>query len=361
MTGQVEPRPRGAPGDLSGERRWLRTDTILLALGLGVLLWLIGDVLLAVFAGILLAVALDGLSEPVARRTGMARGYALLLVLLGLVVLLVWAGWIIVPQFLDQLADIWERVIALAGQAQQLMERYPWVRQVAEQENNGMEDAAGDVAGYVVDATMTVLGALGTLLIILVIGLFLVANPSLYRRGLIKLVPPGRRERVDATLATVAWALRWWLLGQLASMLMLGVSTGIGLFVLGVDLWLGLAVLVALLTFIPFLGPLIASVPVILVGFGEGLATGLAVTALYLAIQNIEGYVITPLIQQKAIDLPPALLISIQVLLGVLFGAAGLILAAPLLAVAMVAVNLLYIEDVLGDRRALPCAPIPPG
>jgi predicted PurR-regulated permease PerM len=361
MTGQVEPRPRGAPGDTSREWRWLRTDTILLALGIGVLLWLVGPVLLVVFAGILLAVALDGVTEPVARWTGLARGYALLVVLIGLVLLLVAAGMTIVPQFIAQLGDIWDQVTALAGEAQRLLQRYPWMQQLAEgEENNQAMDAASDIAGHLATATMAVFGAVGTMLIIVIVGLFLAANPALYRRGLVKLVPPGRRARVEVTLSTVAWALRWWLLGQLISMLMLGVSTSVGLFVLGVDLWLGLGVLVALLTFIPFLGPLIAGVPVILIGFTEGLGTGLAVLALYLVIQNIEGYVVTPLIQQKAVDLPPALLIAVQILLGALFGAAGLILAAPLTAVAMVAVNLLYIEDVLGDRRALPCGPIPP-
>jgi predicted PurR-regulated permease PerM len=363
MSARDEPRAQPAPTTApAGEWRWLRTDTILLAIGIGVLLWLTGEVVLMIFAGVLLAVALDALGTPVSERTPLSRGWAVVAVVIALALLLGAGALVIVPQFMQQLGEIWERLTEFADQAREALQQYPWVQQLlgmGEQGEQGGSNeqvmgVAGDIAGQVATATMTILGAVGTVLIVVVIGLFLAANPALYRRGLIKLVPPARRPRAEETLSTVGYALRWWLLGQLVSMLILGVSTSLLLLVVGVDLWLGLSVLVALLTFIPFLGPIIAGIPVVLIGFAAGMQTGLLVLAFYLVLQNVEGNILTPLIQQRAIHLPPALLISMQVLLGVLFGAAGLILAAPLAVVGMVAVNLLYIEDVLGDRRATP-------
>jgi predicted PurR-regulated permease PerM len=337
---------------------WLRADVVLLAIGLGLLLWLTGHVLLVVFAGVLLAVALDALGTLVSRYTPLPRGWAVVAVMVALVLLLGAGALAIVPQFMEQLGQIWERLSALAGQAQRAVERYPWMQQMlgmggeqGGENGQGMGGAAGNVAGHVATATMTILGTVGTVIVVVVLGLFMAADPALYRGGLVRLVPPRHRPRAEETLATAGHALRWWLLGQLVSMLMLGVTTSVGLLVLGVEQWLGLGVLVGLLTFIPFLGPVIAGIPVVLLGFMEGTGTGLAALAFYLVVQNLEGNIITPLIQQRAVSLPPALLISMQVLLGTLFGAAGLILAAPLAVVGMVAVNLLYIEDVLGDRR----------
>ncbi|MFN4128943.1 MAG: AI-2E family transporter, partial [Paracoccaceae bacterium] len=111
-----------------------------------------------------------------------------------------------------------------------------------------------------------------------------------------------------------------------------------------------LAVLTALLTFIPYIGPLIATVPIVAVGFAEGMQTGLIILVAYVVIQILEGDVLVPMIQQKAVNLAPAFLISMQVLLSVIFGIVGLTLAAPLTIVAMVAVQKLWVEHTLGEK-----------
>ncbi len=164
------------------------------------------------------------------------------------------------------------------------------------------------------------------------------------------LVPPERRALAEHTLSALAHALRWWFLGQLTSMALLGSTVGFGLYVLGTDLWFALAALTALLTFVPFLGPLIATVPIVAVAFTEGTQTGLIVLFGYIVIQNVEGHVLTPMIQHKAVNLAPALLISVQVLFSLIFGMVGLILAAPLTVVAMVLVQKLWVEHMLGDK-----------
>lgn len=339
--------------------RGLRPEIVLLAFGIGVLLWLIGDVLLMAFAGVLLAVALTSMANGVARVLPISRGWSLALVVVLLALALVGLGYLVVPQAIEELGVLIERLIGIFVEVRQWVSELPFLAGGAEDggEGGGDEGAMGtlqDAAGAAANFFMAVLGVLGTVLVVVVIGIFMAASPKLYIDGFLKLVPIDARERARETLALIAYALRWWLLGQLASMTVLGVLSAIGLWLVGIDLWLGLAALTALLTFVPFLGPIIAGIAVVAVAFADSVQTGVIVLVFFILLQNLEGYIMTPLIQQRAVLMPPALLIAMQVLLGTLFGAPGLILAAPLTAAALVAVNLLYVEDVLGDRRAVP-------
>jgi predicted PurR-regulated permease PerM len=335
----------------ASEPRWIRTELVLLVAGLGVLFWLAGDVLLLVFAALLLAVGIDGLARALAGRTPLSRKWALTIVLL-LTVLLFWLfGRLVFPPFIEQLAEMWQRTVdfveTLVGQLRDV----GWARDIMN--SDGQEQvvgAAGTVAEHVANFTMMLVSVVASLFILFAIALFAAYDPAMYRRGLLRLFPHEYRDRLDRTLSATAHALRWWFLGQLVSMLMLGVTVSVGLLLIGVELWLGLGVLTALLTFIPFIGPLIAGVPVLIVGFGTGPEVGLIVLVFYLIIQNLEGNFLVPIIQHRAVHLAPVLLISVQVLLSALFGVMGLILAAPLTVVGMIAVKKLWMEEVLGEE-----------
>ncbi len=334
--------------------RWIRTDVILLVLAAAVFVWLTSDVLLLVFAGILLAVGLDGLACGLARHSPLSRGSSMLVTLVLILAFVFLVGRLVIPQFLEQLDEMWRQLVEFVEARAEQLQEYGWAEQVVGGDNGEgqMADAAGAAAEQAARATMAVFGAIASLIILVPLTLFVAGNPELYRQGALQLLPPGTRERVDTTLSSIAYALRWWFLGQLVSMALLGITVSAGLFLLGIELWLGLGVLTALLTFIPFLGPLIAAVPIAIVGFTEGMQTGLIVLAFYLAVQNIEGNFIVPMIQHKAVNLAPALFIAIQVLMGILFGAVGLILAAPLTVVGMVAVQKLWIEYTLGETTS---------
>jgi predicted PurR-regulated permease PerM len=182
-----------------------------------------------------------------------------------------------------------------------------------------------------------------------VIGIYLAADPDLYLRGLTHLVPRAPRQITRELFETIGHKLRWWMLGQLVTMTTVGVLSYLALRLLGVPLALILGVLVFLLTFIPFIGAIVAAIPVVLVAFSEGPTIGLYAFAAYSAIEMFEGYVLSPLVQRQSVSLPPALMIAAQVLLGVLLGVLGIALATPLAAMAMVAVNRLYVEELLGD------------
>jgi predicted PurR-regulated permease PerM len=180
------------------------------------------------------------------------------------------------------------------------------------------------------------------------------ANAGLF--GLVQrltlLLAPSIRSRGDQVLRASARTLRNWLVAQLIAMSAVGTLTALGLWLAGVPLAFALGLIAGLLAFIPNIGPIIAIAPALLLAFPEGLTTLLVVLAIYIGVQALESYVITPLLQQEKVSLPPALVISTQLLFGVLFGILGLMLATPIAALTMTVVKLIYVEDYL-ERESL--------
>ena len=151
-------------------------------------------------------------------------------------------------------------------------------------------------------------------------------------------------------MSAVGATLEWWLIGKVASMLFIGILTWIGLSIIGVPLALTLGLLAGLLSFIPNFGPIISAIPAILLGFIESPMTAVYVLILFIGVQLIESNVVTPLIERETVEFPPALTIVFQLALAVLVGGLGLVLATPLLAAMMVLIQMVYIQDVLGDK-----------
>ncbi len=187
------------------------------------------------------------------------------------------------------------------------------------------------------------------IVVILFVGLYVAYDPHLYQSGLVKLVPLDQRERVREVLGRLRTVLGRWIIGRIISMTIIGVSTAIGLWLLNVPLPITLGVLAALLTFIPNIGPILAAVPQALLAFQVGTTTVLYVILFNIAMQGVESYLITPIVQRYEVTLPPALTVCAQLLMGVLFGVIGIIMAAPLTASLMLVVQMLYVRDELGD------------
>ena len=342
------PKPGG-----EGASIWPRpgADRMLLLALIAALVWIAGDVLLVIFTGILLAIALDGLATGLVRRTHVPHTPALAVVAIVVLGSIAALGVLVVPRVVGQIEQIWDLVVGVVEAVQDALIRWGLPEEALEVDEVGQErlmDFAGTVAGRVAGMGLAAVGVFGAVFVVVAIGLFTSYDAELYRRGFLSLVP-SRREVWDDALSRVAHALRWWFLGQIVSMSVLGVVVSLGLMLIGVDLWLSLGVLTGLLTFIPILGPIIAGVPIILVGFAEGTQTGLVVLAFYLLIQNLEGNFLTPFVQNRAVHLPPALLISMQLLFGALLGVLGFILAAPLTVAGMVLVQRLYVSPENGE------------
>jgi predicted PurR-regulated permease PerM len=307
--------------------------------------WFAPDVLLVVFAGSLLAVALRAGACPLARWLGIGEGWAVMLVALAAAAALgtvVWFGFDSfseqVRQFSTELPKVMRRIVDMASG----LPGADWLKgHLSSEQAQPSAQAAASVAMAGVSGT---LGALGNFLLVVLLGIYIAADPTLYRRGALALLSPGLRPRGEATLNAMAHTLRGWLLGQLFAMVVSGILTFLGLWALGVPLAGLLAFLTALFGFMPYIGPVIGCVPAVLIASSHDPSLVPWVIGLYLAVQNVEGNFLTPLVQQQSSDVPPAVLLGAQALLGTGLGFLGILLAAPLAAAAMAAFRVAYVE-----------------
>lgn len=320
------------------------------------ILWALSHVLymlLLGFAGVLLALFLRGLSDGLARFTKIPASLALALVILGLLGCMAAAVWLVAPGIGRQVDQLTETLPAALTQLGGWLDSYEWGRALREEVASAATELPGNAsltrAGGLAS---TLFGALGGYVAFLFVGLFLAVDPETYRRGLLRLVPCARRARADEVLSAGAHILRMWLFGKVVAMILVGILTWLGLMILDIPLAMTLAIAAAVLTFIPNLGPILAAVPALLLALLVGPQQVLYVAILYLGVQTLESYVVTPLIQQQAAKLPPALILLGQIAMALLAGSLGLILATPLVALTIVWVRMLYVEDALGDREA---------
>jgi predicted PurR-regulated permease PerM len=201
---------------------------------------------------------------------------------------------------------------------------------------------------------MSVGGGIADTLVVVFGGIFLAAQPNFYRIGAIKLVPQAKRALVGEAMIDSERALRLWLRGQLFAMVLVGLLTGFGLWLIGVPSALALGLLAGLLEFIPFAGPVLAAIPGVLLAFVVSPELALWTVALYIGVQQIEGNLLQPIVQQFAVDLPPVVLLFSLLAFGMLFGVIGIIFAAPLTVVSYVLVKRLYVQEALGTKTPIP-------
>ncbi len=212
----------------------------------------------------------------------------------------------------------------------------------------------GNLLGRITGVFSSTLGILANAILVAFIGLYLALAPGTYITGLVRLFPKQRRARMNEVLETAGETLRRWLVGRAILMVVNGVFTALGLWILGIPLALTLGTIAGLLNFVPNIGPIIAGVPAVLIAWTLGPVPALYVLLLYIFLQSLDGYVLTPLVQQRTVSLAPALTITAQLLFGVLAGTMGLLLATPLTAATLVFIRKLYLEDVLGEEQGTP-------
>lgn len=316
---------------------------------LALILWRLSHILILVFAGIVVATVLRALAEPLSRTTGLVHRWALAIVVIALLGLAAAGVWF----FGDRVAQQFDQIAAQMPQAWQRarawLEQFQFGRYVLDS-LSGTFIGAGEARGTLARLASGTFGAVADVVIVLVVGLYLAAEPGLYRRGLVKLTPPSARARIGDAFDAIVVALKRWLLGQGVAMLAIGTMTGFGLWLLGIPMALGLAILAGVLEFVPYIGPFLAAVPAVLIAFAVSPLDALYVLLLYWGVQQVENWALVPLIQKWSVDLPPALAILSLVIFGVLFGVPGIIVAAPLMIVVMILVQKLYVEGILGDE-----------
>jgi predicted PurR-regulated permease PerM len=313
------------------------------------------NVVLQFFGAVLLAIFLYGLAGWMRRYTNLSHGVSVLLVSILLLTTLGLSIWGLAPSVTEQIRNLRNDLPESARQASEFLSQYSVGRTIIEQ-----LPSAEQVIGYVNNAGFlsqvggvfsSTLGAIADFFIVILLAIYLAIEPGLYVRGITKLFPIERRERVREILYQIVDTLSWWLIGKFGSMLAIGVMTWIGLWIIGVPLSLSLGLIAGLLSFIPNFGPILSAIPAILLGFITSPITALYVAGLYVLVQILESNIITPIIERRTVELPPALTVVFQLSLGVLVGGLGLVLATPILAVVMVLVQTVYIHDILGDKE----------
>jgi predicted PurR-regulated permease PerM len=317
------------------------------------LLWYAADLLMLVFAGVLISILLRTFSEFLVKKTGLNYGLSLALASLVLVAFIVAASWLVMDRLIDQFKQLQLLLPQAVQNFKGYIGQYEWGRNAIDSLpsfSDWVAQRGGTVVSQLTGLASSTFGAIVNILVVFIIGIYLASQPDLYARGLNHLVPYGYRERFGEILSVIDDALRRWLLGRFGLMIINGLLTAIALWILRVPLAFTLGLLAGILNFVPNFGPWIAAIPAVLIAFMQSPRQGVSVAVLYLLLQSLDGYLLTPLVDRRSVELPPVLTITAQVLLGIAFGFVGILLASPLTAVAMILVKMLYVEDLLGDR-----------
>jgi predicted PurR-regulated permease PerM len=355
--------------------RWLGLIALIGAL---VLLWSLRDALVLLFAAVVLAMALCTLVGAIQRRLGCRRPLALLLALLAVLVLAALALAVIVPPFVEQfeellhkLPEAWNELLELLGQGLSALTSMiygsndgvpAWLRSVdSARAGAATASLGGGMSGWT-GRILGLAGNLGTALLqtlfVVAVALMITAQPVAYREVLLQLVPSFYRRRAREVLLQCGEALSAWMGGVLISSLCVGSLAAIGLSLLGVRLVAANALLAGTLNIIPNVGPTLSTLFPMSVALLESPWKSLAVLALYVVVQNLESYVITPSVMHHQLKLLPGLTLMAQLLFTVLFGPLGLLLALPLAVCLQVILREVVIRDVL-DRWSPPGATPP--
>ena len=336
---------------ISASRHIRGIDYTLRAVAIATLLLLtiivLKDVLLLIFAAVLAACVLRGAAHWLHQRIGFGTGWCLALVVILLAALIIGGFWLQGPRVTAQAASVADTVTQQVKHLWASWQDNPLVQRLMPR----LKDEAGSMVGgftsLVPGVASSVLGVGGDLVVILATAIFLAAAPETYAAGFLRLLPVSWRARGHEVMTELGSTLQLWFLGQFADMVVVTVLTGAGLFFLGVPLAPTLALIAGLLNFVPYIGALAGAVPALAVAVSQSPQTAIYVGILFVVVQTLEGNVIAPLIQKRTVDLPPALTILSQTMLGALFGVMGLILATPLTAAAMVGVRMVYVETIL--------------
>jgi predicted PurR-regulated permease PerM len=303
-------------------------------------IWLLSDVLTVVFASVLLAVILHGVAMLLRRFTGLPYWASLTIVALAILGFLAGLGVLAGPGLSDQAAKLRQAVENQAHGLHARLAQSQWGRLILDQvpaslggDKQGSGDGvpsgfAGSVGGFLGSA----FGLFGTLAVVLIAGLYLAGTPGTYLNGALRLVPVGHRPKAKELCQEAGKALWAWSAGQALDMLVVGTLSGLGLWLIGVPLALVLGVVAGLFNFVPYIGAIIGAIPAVIIAFSVTSTTGLETIGLYLVIQAFEGNVMAPLIQNRAVHLPPGLTILSQTAFGAILGVPGLIFATPLTA-----------------------------
>jgi predicted PurR-regulated permease PerM len=333
---------------------WIFFRRVLIATGviaMAYIAWKLSALFILFFAAVLIAVLLTGLSRLLARHTFLSRGGALILSSVTVGGLLIGFFAFFGVQISGQVSEVFSRLpgaIDMAGDRLGISHASRHLKEALSANGGSQLISQAASLGY------TAVGITADLILVIVTSLYLAADPRLYQTGVVKLFPPGQHERISDAMSVTASALRLWFLGQLVSMLLVGLLCGLAFWAIGLPSPAGLGIIAGVTNFVPLIGPIVGALPAFLFAFTEGLTTMLWTLGAVLVIQQLEGNLITPLIQRRAVDIPPVLILLGLSVFGALAGIIGVILAVPITVVIVVLVQKLWVRETLGEEVAIP-------
>jgi predicted PurR-regulated permease PerM len=312
-------------------------------------LWRVSLVLILTFGGVLAAIALRNFSVPLGRILRLPDRVSVLIATVGIGLVVFGFFYLFGNMASDQFAALVSQIPGAVDSAR------AWLNETAigRQALSALEGSSA-AAGQLLSALPLaggILGGIGEMILVAVVGIYFAADPHTYISGTLRLVPPRRRERARQILDATGLALRKWLIGMTLDMLLLGVMTGVGMWLIGVPLPMALAVLSGVAVFVPYIGPAIATIPGLLLALSVSPRLALYAAIVYLIVLTIEGNISQPLLQRWTVSLPPVVNLLAILVFAPLFGLWGAVLATPLAVALWVLTQKVYIEDVLEDRE----------
>ncbi|HEY5128906.1 MAG TPA: AI-2E family transporter [Bradyrhizobium sp.] len=340
-------------------------------------IWYFAATLFLIFAGMLLGVALNALTTMLGRVARLPHSLRLTIVCLLLASLLsgvVLLGGATIAEQATALSDTIKSQLAGvkaflekngidtsyfdigSPSATSASSSTPATPDAATTHNRPSAGALASSGGAILSQTFKLLlgtvSAVGNFFIVLFLGLTFAAQPGVYRKGLLFIAPARHRARVTVIVDRIGETLERWLIAQIITMFAVFVVTWIGLMIIGIQSSFILGIQAGLLTFIPTVGALIAGLIVVLASLASGWVAAASAFVLFLGVHTLESYILTPLLQRQALEIPPATLFAFQILLGVVFGIWGLALALPLMAIVKVMIDYFKADEASADAAA---------
>ena len=324
--------------------------------------WYFAATLFLIFAGMLLGVALNAMTELVGRVLRLAHALRLTIVCLVLASLLsgvIFLGGTTIAQQATVLSNtIKSQLVSVKAflekngidtgyfdlgnpnaSADSSVPATPGAATHNLPSAGTIASSGGAIVSQTLKLVLGAVSAVGNFFIVLFLGLTFAAQPSVYRKGLLFIVPARFRARATVIVDRIGETLERWLIAQIVTMAVVFLVTWIGLAMIGVQSSFILGIQSGLLTFIPTVGPLLAGLIVVLASLASGWVAAASAFVLFLGIHALESYILTPILQRQALDIPPATLFAFQILLGVVFGIWGLALALPVMAIVKVMID----------------------
>lgn len=325
--------------------RFYRLAVIVVVLGvLALLIGSGGAVLMVVCASALVAVVLHGAARWITHLLRLPEWLSVLVLVLALVAAISGLVHVFGPQIVVQAAHLRTALVSQTIAVHDRLDDNVFGRMILDHVPSSLggnqpgtrEHAAGpDFTGSMTNVLTSTFGSVGTLIVIVIAGVYFALSPRLYANGILRLVPQAHRPLARTLLLTIGHTLSAWVAGQMLDMTVVGVLTWLGLWAIGMPLALPLGLVAGTANFIPYLGAFVGAIPALLIGLSVSTQEALMVLGLYTVIQAFEGYVMSPFIQKRAVSMPPALTILSQTIFGAFLGMWGFIFATPITAVLL--------------------------